>query len=120
MLSLLAQIDEKRHSPHVDVLASTLPVFSRIPVTEEGWVPSPLACRPCSFPERHKPLTKPQIVLTSIKPPRTASVRVDETVSGLGVTTMRWTVRSVTDQVEWWLVPLGAPLAAQVPATSTC
>jgi hypothetical protein len=33
---------------------------------------------------------------------------------------MRWTVRSVTDQVEWWLVPLGAPLAAQVPATSTC
>jgi hypothetical protein len=102
---------------YVDVFASTLPVFSRVPVTEEGWVPK--STGPIDLaraPEPSHPLTASKIVQTSIsKPPRTASVRVDEIVGGSGVTTMRWTLRSVTDQVEFYLVPLRAPLAAQVP-----
>ena len=49
------------------------------------------------------------------EPHRTASLRVEEIVGGSGVTTVRWTLRSVTDQVAIWLVPLRPPLAAEVP-----
>jgi hypothetical protein len=102
---------------HVDVFASTLPVFSRIPVTEEGWVPGstgPVDLARAPAPTR--PLTGPTLVSTSAgKPYRTASLRVEEIVGGAGVTTVRWTLRSVTDQVAIWLVPLRPPLAAEVP-----
>lgn len=101
----------------VDVFASTVPVFPRVPVTDAGWVPDSTGlvdlARP---PEPRRPLTAPTIVSTSSgKPLRTASLQVEEVVGGAGVTTVRWTIRSVTDQVAIWLVPLRPPLAADVP-----
>ena len=64
-------------------------------------------------PQPIRPLTAPTIVPTSTgEPHRTASLRVEEIVGGSGVTTVRWTLRSVTDQVAIWLVPLRPPLAA--------
>ena len=102
---------------HVDVFASTLPVFTRIPVSDEGWMPGPTGPTDLSRPpEPSQPLTAPQVFRTTAgSPERTATLRVDEIVAGSGLTTVRWTLRSVTEQPAFSLIPVGPPLAAVVP-----
>ena len=99
----------------VDVVASTLPPFGHVPVSGEGWVPT--ATRPSQLArpvESATPLTAPQFFQTDDgeEARRTATLRVDEILAGDGVTTVRWTLRSMSGQRAFLVVPLGPPLVA--------
>lgn len=101
----------------VDVVASTLPPFGHVPVTSQGWVPS--AARPAELArpaETVAPLTAPQFFQTEdgADGQRTATLRVDEILAGERSTTVRWTLRSMSGQRAFLVVPLGPPLVAPV------
>jgi hypothetical protein len=103
----------------VDVVATTLPPFGRVPVSAAGSVPT--ATHPADLarpPEPAEPLTAPQYFQTDDSAPtrRTATLRVDEVLAGHDSTTVRWTLRSMSAQPAFLVVPLGPPLAATPPA----
>lgn len=110
----------------VDVVASTLPAFGHVPVSAEGWLPTATHPAQLAGPvEPTTPLTAPQFFQTDDgdEARRTATLRVDEILAGDGVTTVRWTLRSMSGQRAFLVVPLGPPLVASagrdVPAIST-
>lgn len=103
----------------VDVVAATLPPFSHLPISPEGYAPT--ATHPVDLarlPEPSEPLTAPQYFQTadSADTRRTATLRVDQVLAGPESTTVRWTLRSVGGQGAFLVVPLGPPLVAVAPA----
>jgi hypothetical protein len=103
----------------VDVVAATLPPFSHVPVSAEGRAPT--ATHPADLrgpPEPVEPLTAPQYFQTDdgADSRRTATLRVDEVLAGPNSTTVRWTLRSMSGQRAFLVVPLGPPLVAVAPA----
>ncbi|HEY5979681.1 MAG TPA: hypothetical protein VIT41_08600 [Microlunatus sp.] len=102
----------------VDVVAATLPPFSHLPVSAPGMAPT--ATHPADLarpPEPTQPLTAPQYFQTDdgADSRRTATLRVDEVLSSAGSTTVRWTLRSMSGQRAFLVVPLGPPLVAVAP-----
>ena len=103
----------------VDVVAATLPPFSHVPVSAQGWVPTATHPSDLARPaEPVEPLTSPQYFQTDdgADTRRTATLRVDEVLAGDGSTTVRWTLRSMSGQRAFLVVPLGPPLVAPTPA----
>jgi hypothetical protein len=102
----------------VDVAASTLPPFSHVPVSPAGYAPT--ATYPADLarpPEPREPLTPPQFFETDdgASSRRTATLRVDEVLAAADSTTVRWTLRSMSGQRAFLVVPLGPPLVAVAP-----
>lgn len=103
---------------YVDVVAATLPPFSHVPVTAEGQVPAATHPADLARPaEPIEPLTAPQYLETDDggEGPRTATIRVDEVLASETSTTVRWTLRSMSGQRAFLVVPLGPPLVARQP-----
>ena len=103
----------------VDVVPATLPPFSHVPVSARGWLST--ATHPADLAllaEPIAPLTAPQYFQTDdgADTRRRATLRVDEVLVGNGSTTVRWTLRSMSGQRAFLVVPLGLPLVA--PAAS--
>ncbi|HEY5784481.1 MAG TPA: hypothetical protein VIT65_06875 [Microlunatus sp.] len=102
----------------VDVVAATLPPFGHLPVSPEAFAPT--ATHPADLtrpPEPTEPLTAPQYFQTDdgAATRRTATLRVDEVLAGADSTTVRWTLRSMSGQRAFLVVPLGPPLVAVAP-----
>jgi hypothetical protein len=102
----------------VDVIASTLPPFTHVPVSDRGWAPS--ATVPAELtrpPDPVEPLTAPQYFEADDggDSRRTATLRVDEVLADDASTTVRWTLRSMSGQRAFLVVPLGPPLVATPP-----
>ena len=102
----------------VDVVAATLPPFNHVPVSPDGFAPT--ATHPADLarpPEPTEPLTAPQFFQTDdgLDSRRTATLRVDEVLAGADSTTVRWTLRSISGQRAFLVVPLGPPLVAVAP-----
>lgn len=105
----------------VDVVAATLPPFSHLPVTRQGFVPTSTYPADLTRPaEPVTPLTAPQFFQTDdgARTRRTATLRVDQVLADADSTTVRWTLRSMSGQRAFLVVPLGPPLVA-VPAPDT-
>ena len=103
----------------VDVVAATLPPFSHVPVSTRGQVPTATHPADLTRPaEPIQPLTTPQYFQTDdgADTRRTATVRMDAVLAGDGSTTVRWTLRSMSGQRAFLVVPLGPPLVAPTPA----
>ena len=99
----------------VDVVAATLPPFSHVPVSPVDLAPA--ATHPADLarpPEPIEPLTAPQYFETDDggDSRRTATLRVDEVLAAADSTTVRWTLRSMSGQRAFLVVPLGPPLVA--------
>jgi hypothetical protein len=102
----------------VDVAPATLAPFSHVPVSAEGFAPT--ATHPTDLarvPDPAAPLTAPQYFQTDdgAATRRTATLRVDEVLAGPDATTVRWTLRSMSGQRAFLVVPLGPPLVAVAP-----
>ena len=102
----------------VDVVAPTLPPFSHLPVSPAGFAPT--ASHPTDLarrPDPTDPLMAPQYFETDdgAGARRTATIRVDQVLAGPGSTTVRWTLRSMSGQRAFLVVPLGPPLVAVAP-----
>ncbi len=105
----------------VDVVAATLPPFGHIPLTPAGQVPTSTHPADLARPaEPASPLTAPQYFQTDdgAATRRTATLRVDQVLADADSTTVRWTLRSMSGQRAFLVVPLGPPLVA-VPAEDT-
>ena len=105
----------------VDVVAATLPPFGHLPVTPEDHVPTATHPADLARPaEPVAPLTAPQYFQTDdgADTRRTATLRVDQVLADADSTTVRWTLRSMSGQRAFLVVPLGPPLVA-VPAEDT-
>lgn len=103
----------------VDVVAATLPPFSHVPVSAEGRVPTATHPADLARPaDPVEPLTAPQYLQTDDggDERRTATIRVDEVLASDTSTTVRWTLRSMSGQRAFLVVPLGPPLVARPPA----
>jgi hypothetical protein len=110
----------------VDVVSATLPPFGHVPVSAQGWVPTATHPADLARPvEPLEPLTAPQYFQTDdgAGARRTATLRVDAIEAGAGFTTVRWTLRSMSGQRAFLVVPLGPPLVAppdpDLPVIST-
>jgi len=110
----------------VDVVSATLPPFGHVPVSAPGWVPTATHPADLTRPaEPLEPLTAPQYFQTEdgAAARRTATLRVDAIEAGAGSTTVRWTLRSMSGQRAFLVVPLGPPLVAEsvpdLPVLST-
>lgn len=102
----------------VDVVAATLPPFGHVPVSGTGRVPTATHPADLSRPaEPIEPLTAPQYLRTDDggETRRTAALRVDEIQASETSTTVRWTLRSMSGQRAFLVVPLGPPLVATPP-----
>jgi hypothetical protein len=103
----------------VDVAAATLPPFANVPVSAEGRAPTATHPAELARPaEPAEPLTAPQYFQTDDEPGtrRNATLRVDEVLAGDSSTTVRWTLRSMSAQQAFLIVPLGPPLVAAAPS----
>ena len=81
---------------------------------------APTATHPADLarpPEPIEPLTAPQYFQTDdgVDSRRTATLRVDEVLAAADSTTVRWTLRSMSGQRAFLVVPLGPPLVAVAP-----
>jgi hypothetical protein len=102
----------------VDVLAATLPPFGHVPVTAAGFVPTATTPAELTRPaDPAAPLTSPQYFQTDdgADVRRTATLRVDQVLADADSTTVRWTLRSMSGQRAFLVVPLGPPLVAVPP-----
>lgn len=103
----------------VDVSLTTLPVFAHVPVSPENQVPT--ALKPVDLraePDEPDPLAPPFHVADRGRrgPPRVQSIQIDAIESGEHFTSLRWTIRSVTDQPNSGLLPSGPPITAELPS----
>ncbi|GAA2095358.1 hypothetical protein GCM10009841_06420 [Microlunatus panaciterrae] len=101
----------------VDLDIATLPIFRQLPVTAIGYVPLPL--RPVEL-TRGSELSVPLSRAVSFEYPagtgNLMSVRIDEIQAAATGTSLRWTIRSLTDQPTLNLLPAEEPLAAAMPS----
>ena len=98
----------------VDVVAATLPPFSHVLVSGSGQVPT--ATYPADLarpPDPIEPLAAPQFFQTpeDAESRRKVTLRVDQVLAGSTSTTVRWTLRSMSEQRAFLARPLGPPLA---------
>ena len=99
----------------VDVSLATLPVFSRVPVTAAGHVPTATAPTDLRRPaEESSPLAPPfNVTDPAGSGPRVVTgISIDAIEAGPGFTSLRWTLRSLTDH------PSFTVLAARPPVTA--
>lgn len=100
----------------VDVDLTTVPPIVHVPVTPVGQVPT--AGRPTDLQQRLPPsraASRPvEFPYPRDRSRRRQSVTVEEVVAAPGHTSMRWTIRSLTDQTGFGLLPLTPPLAAEL------
>lgn len=99
----------------VDVLAATLPPFSHVLVSSAGQVPT--ATYPAELgrpPEPVEPLAAAQFLQTAEDESsrRKVTLRVDQVLASTTSTTVRWTLRSMSEQRAFLARPLGPPLVA--------
>jgi hypothetical protein len=102
----------------IDVSLSTLPVFERLPVTPENLVPTALGPTDLSrAAEDPSPLAAPYHVRQNERrgPPRVHSIQIDAIDAGAHSTSLRWTIRSITDQPSIGVFPPEPPITASVP-----
>ena len=102
----------------VDVAMSTLPVFGHVPVTPVGQVPTALG--PLDLgrkPAETSPLAAPYHVsepnVRGAK--RVQSIQIDAIEAGDHFTSLRWTIRSISDQPSYAVFPPSPPITAEVP-----
>ena len=99
----------------VDVVAATLPPFSHVLVSASGQVPT--ATYPVELgrtPDPVEPVAAPQFFQTGedADTRRAATLQVDEVLASTTSTTVRWTLRSISQQRAFLARPLGPPLVA--------
>ena len=103
----------------VDVSLNTLPVFSRVPVTPDGQVPTATAPTDLRRFEDSPPLAPPYHLsepdLGGAR--RVQSIQIDAVEAGSTFTSLRWTLRSLTDQPSVNVFPPGPPVTAAAPTT---
>ncbi len=97
----------------VDVSLTTLPVFSRVPVTPVGQVPT--ATAPTNLQrivDESAPLAPPYHLSATDRSGarRVQSIQIDAIEAGPTFTSLRWTLRSLTDQPSVNVFPPGPPV----------
>lgn len=101
----------------VDVSLATLPVFTGVPVTPLGQVPT--ATVPTDLqrpPEDPAPLAPPFPVRPGPDgPQRLQTIRIDAIEAGPRTTSLRWTVRSLSDVGKGDAFPAGPPMTMARP-----
>ncbi len=102
----------------VDVSLTTLPVFAHVPVSPANQVPAALG--PVDLraePDEPDPLAPPFHVADPRRrgPTSVQSIQIDAIEAGEHFTSMRWTIRSVTDHPNSGLLPAGPPITAELP-----
>lgn len=102
----------------VDVAMATLPVFENVPVTPVNQVPTALG--PTDLvrtAEATEPLSPPEPVRNAGRrgPPRVHSIQINSIETGAHFTSLRWTIRSVTDHPSIGVFPPEPPITAAVP-----
>lgn len=99
----------------VDVVAATLPPFNHVLVSAADQVPTATSPADLGRPaDPVEPLAAPQFLQTSEDPEsqRKVTLRVDQVLAGTTSTTVRWTLRSMSEQRAFLARPLGPPLVA--------
>ena len=97
---------------------STLPVFGHVPVAPRGQVPTALG--PTDL-VREPPDTSPLAPPYHVSEPnvrgakRVQSIQIDAVEAGDHLTSLRWTIRSVTDQPSFAVFPPSPPITAEAP-----
>lgn len=103
----------------VDVAMSTLPVFGHVPVSPQGQVPTALSPTDLTRePAKTSPLAPPyQVIEPNVRgSQRVQSIQIDAIEAGDHFTSLRWSIRSVTDQPSFAVFPPSPPITAEVPA----
>ncbi len=99
----------------IDVDLINVPVFRHVPLTPIGQVPTATRPTDLSRPvQGSAPLTWPR-VFDYPHEGRQQSIRIDEIIAGDELTSVVWTLQSVTDQPSFRLVPYGPPISAKMP-----
>lgn len=103
----------------VDVNLPTLPVFPGVPVTPEGRVPTaPAATDLLRAGEEAAPLAPPYHVSEPADrgPRRVQSIQIDDIEATANFTSVRWTLRSITDQPGFRVFPPAPPVTGPAPS----
>ena len=102
----------------LDVSMVTVPLFAHVPVTPKGRVPTATGPTDLARPAE-QPAAVAEPVQFRYPPPleqRSQSIQVVSISSTATMTSMRWNIRSLTDQPNFNVVPGGPPVSAELPA----
>ncbi|MFL6063688.1 MAG: hypothetical protein ACJ72G_03350 [Friedmanniella sp.] len=102
----------------VDVYLANLPPVVHLPVTAIGQVPTTRRRVDLTRPP-DPPAAETQPVVFKHPGPqssRISSITIDRVVASPGGTAVQWTLRTLTDQYEYRLQPLGPPISARRPS----
>ncbi|HET9871375.1 MAG TPA: hypothetical protein VFP89_02100 [Propionibacteriaceae bacterium] len=100
----------------IDVDLVTVPPFSHVPVSPINRIPT--ARRPVDLARAAEP-APPLTGWQTFRPPNrndlVQSIQIDRINVEIGLTSVQWTLRSLTDKSSFGLVPDGPPISAELP-----